>query len=70
MFTLDACLSQGFTAVNRHHDQGKSYKGQHLIELAYRFRGSVHHHQGESRAASRQDGAGGAESSASSSEGS
>jgi hypothetical protein len=25
------CLSQGFTAVNRHHDQGKSYKGQHLI---------------------------------------
>jgi hypothetical protein len=20
------CLSQGFTAVNRHHDQGKSYK--------------------------------------------
>ena len=26
------CLSQGFTAVNRHHDQGKSYKGQHLVE--------------------------------------
>jgi len=25
------CLSQGFTAVNSHHDQGKSYKGQHLI---------------------------------------
>jgi hypothetical protein len=25
------CLSQGFTAVNRHHDQGKSYKTQHLI---------------------------------------
>ena len=21
-----------FTTVNRHHDQGKSYKGQHLIE--------------------------------------
>jgi hypothetical protein len=21
----------GFTAMNRHHDQGKSYKGQHLI---------------------------------------
>jgi hypothetical protein len=20
------CISQGFTAVNRHHDQGKSYK--------------------------------------------
>ena len=27
-----SCLSQGFTTVNRHHDQGKSYKGQHLIE--------------------------------------
>ena len=26
-----ACLSLGFTAVNRHHDQGNSYKGQHLI---------------------------------------
>jgi hypothetical protein len=25
------CLSQGFTAENRHHDHGKSYKGQHLI---------------------------------------
>ena len=24
-------LIKGFTAVNRHHDQGKSYKGQHLI---------------------------------------
>jgi hypothetical protein len=24
-------LSQSFTAVNRHHDQGKSYKKQHLI---------------------------------------
>ena len=23
---LDSCISQGFTAVNRHHDQGKSYK--------------------------------------------
>jgi hypothetical protein len=28
---LDDCLSQGFTAVNRHHDQGKSYKKQHLL---------------------------------------
>ena len=23
---LSCCLNQGFTAVNRHHDQGKSYK--------------------------------------------
>jgi hypothetical protein len=28
--TLAACLSWVFTAVNRHHDQGKSYK-KHLI---------------------------------------
>jgi hypothetical protein len=27
----NGCLSWGTTAVNRHHDQGKSYKGQHLI---------------------------------------
>ena len=25
------CLGSNFTAVNRHHDQGNSYKGQHLI---------------------------------------
>jgi hypothetical protein len=25
-FLFDVCLSQGFTVVNRHHDQGKSYK--------------------------------------------
>jgi hypothetical protein len=25
------CLCQGFTAMNRHHNQGKAYKGQHLI---------------------------------------
>ena len=24
-------VSQGFTAVNRHHDQGSSHKGQHLV---------------------------------------
>jgi hypothetical protein len=32
--------------VNRHHDQGKTYKGQYLMELTYKFRGSVHYHQG------------------------
>ena len=26
-----SCASEGFTAVNRHHDHGKSYKKQHLI---------------------------------------
>jgi hypothetical protein len=30
-------------AVKRRHDQGNSYKGQHLIG-AYSFRGSVHYH--------------------------
>ena len=28
---FDMCLSKGFTAVNRHHDQDKSYERQHLI---------------------------------------
>jgi len=77
-------------AVNRHHDQGNSYKNniwrgwgfssavEHLpskrkalgsvpssekkkkkkkeqyLGLAYRFRGSVHYHQGRNMAASRQ----------------
>ena len=33
----ESCLSQGFTAVNRHHDQGNSYKEQHLIEAGLQF---------------------------------
>jgi hypothetical protein len=46
------------------------YIGQHLLlRLAYRFRGSVHCHQGGSMAASRQKWAGGAEGSTSCSEG-
>jgi hypothetical protein len=36
----------GFIAAQRHHDQGNSYKGQHLIGLAYRFRGSGHYYHG------------------------
>jgi hypothetical protein len=28
--TVGFCLSLSVTAVNRHHDQGNSYKGQHL----------------------------------------
>ena len=38
-----AAVSQGFTAVNRHHDQDNSYKGQHFIGpglLVLRFRPS------------------------------
>jgi hypothetical protein len=30
--------------MKRYHDQGNSYKRQYLIGVAYRFRGSVHHH--------------------------
>ena len=33
----ESCLSQGFTAVNRHHDQVNSYKEQHLIEAGLQF---------------------------------
>jgi len=28
--TID-CLSYGFTALNRHYDQGNFFKGQHLV---------------------------------------
>jgi hypothetical protein len=31
--------------VNRHNDQGNSYKDNIELGLAYRFRGSVHYHQ-------------------------
>jgi hypothetical protein len=41
-------------AVNRHHDQGNSYKDNISLGLAYRFRGSVCYYQGSSMAASRQ----------------
>ena len=51
---IGVCLSYGFTAVNRHHDQGKSYKKQHLIGAGLQVRGSDHYHQGGSMAVSRQ----------------
>jgi hypothetical protein len=34
---LDKCLSLGFTGVKRHHDQGNSYKGKHLIGAGLQF---------------------------------
>jgi hypothetical protein len=43
-----------FTAVNRHHVQGKSCRKTTLIGAGYKFRGSVHYHQGGSMAASKQ----------------
>jgi hypothetical protein len=27
---MTTCISQGFTAMNRHHDQGKSYKTNNI----------------------------------------
>jgi hypothetical protein len=32
--------------VNRHHDQGNSYKDNIELGLAYRFRDPVHYHNG------------------------
>lgn len=37
-------LSYCSFAVKRLHDFGASYKGQHLIRVAYSFSGSVHFH--------------------------
>jgi hypothetical protein len=34
VFLEAVCHCQGFTAVNRHHDQGKSHTGQHLIGVS------------------------------------
>ena len=47
-------LSQGFTDVNRQDDQGNSIKDNIELGLDYRFRDSVHYHQGRILAASRQ----------------
>ena len=33
----ELCLSSGFIAVKRHHDQGNSYKGKHLIGAGLQF---------------------------------
>jgi hypothetical protein len=46
-------LSYGFSAVKRHHNQDNSYKDNTYLGLAYRFRGSVHYHQGRSTAVFR-----------------
>ena len=37
------CFSLGFKAVKRHHDQGNSYEGEHLIGTVL---SSVHYHHG------------------------
>ena len=41
------CLSLGFIAVKRPHDQGNSYKENIYLELAYSFRDLIaHYHHG------------------------
>jgi hypothetical protein len=40
--------------MNRHHDQGNSCKDNISLELAHKFRDSVHYYQGRNMAASRQ----------------
>jgi hypothetical protein len=37
MGAIDLCLSLGFPAVMRYHDQDNSYKGQHLIRAVLQF---------------------------------
>jgi hypothetical protein len=34
---MDACLSLGFIAIKRQHDQGSSYKDKHLIGVGLQF---------------------------------
>jgi hypothetical protein len=55
--------------MNRHHNQGKSYKGQHLIGLAGSERFSPLSSKQEHDSIEGRHGAGGAENSTSSSEG-
>lgn len=44
------CLSLGFIALNRHHEQGNCHKGKHLIETVLWFRGLGHYHCGRNMA--------------------
>ena len=41
--------------MKRHHDQGKSYKGQHLIKAGLQVKGSVHYHHGRNHGSVQED---------------
>lgn len=41
------CLSLGFSAVKKHHDQGNFYKGKHLIGSGFRFQRFHYNHDGK-----------------------
>jgi hypothetical protein len=45
-FPLASVLVMVSVAMKQYHDQGNSYKGQHLPGLAYSFRGLIRYHQG------------------------
>lgn len=47
MIFLFLCFSHCSVAVKRQHDQGNSYKRNHLTGTFFTFRGVVHHHGGE-----------------------
>ena len=49
------CLSLGFIAGNRHHDQSNSYKNNIPLGLAYRFRSSVHYRHGRKHGSMQAD---------------
>ena len=51
----DGVLVRVSIAVKRHQDPGNSYKGKHLIGLAYRFRGSIHYHHGRDHGGMQAD---------------
>lgn len=60
-------LVKNFIVVNRHHQQGKSYKTTFKLGLAYKFRGSDRYHQGRNRQQPGRHGKGGAQKSVASS---
>jgi hypothetical protein len=53
LFYVLRCLSNCFIAVKRHHDQGNSYKREHLIGACIEFQRLVHYHYGGNRAVDR-----------------
>ena len=41
--------------MKRHHDHGNSYKGKHLIEAGFQFRGLVHYYHGRKHGGTKAD---------------
>ena len=49
------CISQYSIAVKRHHDHGKSSKGERLIGVGLHFRGLVHYQHGRKHGIRQED---------------